>query len=567
MSKGFKKPFILSDTHLDDLAIRGVKYIKTAHFGDLFETRNAPYDYVQKIKKLKLIKTVITHKVDRSNIGTVNLIVRQHQKLLRALKDYGSSSNTALKKTARLIRNPEEVKVNLDIKSLKHFLRYHRDVENLHLEEGVEEPAPAGQNEEEEEDKSESEDELEKIFKLVKKKAWRLRKLKTIEMEGEWEEEFNQFLTALEENSQALISLKEINLKSIIISRHFNPRFLRNWALAKYIKQIEVAFGDLHSTLMLFVMYAALFPGLEKLTGVVSLQALAQIDKLGDFQSLKHLKLFFHKDEQNPTQHQLVELLHRLRLPETLETADLHFTELDAASLVPLSLNSLSFNLPKLHSISVATTVSPHFRPENATTFLKMAFNNAKNLKNFKLEIESLTNQKLKQFFSFRDCLDLIEQTGVQLDSLSLKLPCISFENISGTQADLDKLSHLSLTADNCIQDSDQFNSFLAGLNPATIKSIVLNEIEESTPEKLVERLTILQKYEKLEKLSLVYKNMPIDDNLTEAFGSLLRSLPNLTYFVFRFGRASNPDPKPFQVKMNDFFLEKPDLGFSFVDI
>jgi len=566
-NKTFKKPFILSDTHLDDLAIRGVKYIRTAHFGDLFETKNAPYDYVQKIKKLKLIKTVITHKVDHSNVGTVNLIVRQHQKLLTSLKDYGSSSNTALKNTARLIRNPEQVKVRLDIKSLTHFLRYHRDVENLHLEEGEPEPEVEDENDL---SKSAEEEDYEKILKLVKRKAWRLRKLKTIEMEGDWDEEFTQFLQALEANSQALISLKDIKLKSITVSRDFKPNEqFNNQKISKYIKEIEVAFGDLNSVLLNFVRDARIFPGLEKLTGVISLQnkALKHIDQLGEFKSLKHLNLFFHKDERNSTREELFQILSQLRLPETLETVDLHFTELDSSALLPLTYPlSYSFNLPALHSISLATTVSPYCKPENATTLLNMALRNAKNIKNLKLEVESQLNQNLKEFFLFKDCLNIIEQSNVQLDSLSLKLPCISLENVSESQVKLDTLTHLSLSTDNCIQDSDDFNSFLARLNPATIKTIVLNEIEESTAEKLIERLTVLQKFDKLEKVSLIYKKITLSDDLIEAFKVLLSSLPNLTYFVFKYGKNVVFDQAGFQDSMNSFFLEKPNLSFSIVE-
>jgi len=318
-----------------------------------------------------------------------------------------------------------------------------------------------------------------------------------------------------------------------------------------------------------FVRDATVFPGLEKLTGVISLQnkAFKYIHQLGEFQSLKHLNLFFHKDERNSTQQELIAILSALRLPETLETVDLHFTELDSSALIPLPHPlPISFNLPALHSISLATTVSPYCKPENATTLLNMAFNNAKNIKNLKLEIESQLSQNLKEFFLFKDCLSIIEQSGVQLDSLSLKLPCISLENVSESQVKLDTLAHLSLSADNCIQDSDDFNSFLARLNPATIKTIVLNEIQESTAEKLIERLAVLQKFEKLEKVSLIYKNITINNDLIEAFGALLSSLPNLTYFVFRYGKNVVFDQTQFQNSMNSFFLEKPNLSFSIVE-
>jgi len=504
----YRKPYVPHIAYIDSLAIRGVKYVHTVHLGDVLETENAPFDYILKAKRLKRVKTIITHKAHPTNEKALGLIVRNHRKLLNSIKDYTSSYNSSYQDIKKWILKPSEVNFPSDLKNIKYCLRYQKDAENIIINE------------------INLKDGQEDAFdEIVTQKTRYMNKLKSIHINGDSEDPniIWDFLTNLNVNADKLTSLQKITLHSLNLDPEIDHEdlFSQIPEILTFIKQVQISFGDLNSTMLRFVESAQKFPNLERLSGITDLGSIS--NQFNDFQSLKDLEIYFIRGTEPETPGLILEILSNFTLPISLEKLHLQFAHLEAELINPfLDGNLCSFpdflrNLPNLSEVNLTATINPGWRGQYVEGIFKL-IKGLKTLKKINLELaNALFLTKTEESFEFKKTFELLNDIIPSLEYLSLKVPSISFKEMTENQQRFTQLSELFLEGNDGIEHATEMRYLFQMLEPSVLKKLTLHEINIEEKD-MQEHLNEIKRFTSLEKLELTYQGVEVGDELVKSF-------------------------------------------------
>lgn len=545
-----KKPCFLQEAYVDHFVIRGVKFARTAHLGEIFEVEYAPYEYVQAVKRIKTIKKVIVHKVDPTNLGLIGELIRKYQKQLTNFINYGPWMKKELDSLKKLVRNKKIIKVNVNEKHTLRRLPYDKNLQEITFNI----PRPS------------EEDTLEK--RDLRLRALRLNKLKRIIIEGHCESpDFEPFILNLERNLKYFKSLEDVRFLSVVMGPG-SQKLLRDLNIFKLVKEIRIGFNEFSSSVVDFINHAELLPTVQKLTGLMAFQELETASKLEGFKNLKNLDLLFFRENCS---YDLPKILNDLKLPKSIESLSLNLVHVEANAGESQKLEANIFgHLSNLQNLKLIATINPAIDNNQIGDVLETIGKANNSLKSIHLEFNNsmffVQSQDLAPFdFSL---VPLLTPGFPNITSLSLKLPLISFESFPENhqhQLKLLQISSLMLEGTFGIKYSENIGRFLNMIYPTSLNRLELRELEFNDPERISMHLGALGRMKSLQNVELIYKNSKTSNDLYHGFKDFTKNLQHLSFFSLKIDHQESRF-EDFRKKLLEFVSTLPKLTFAQID-
>jgi len=539
-----KKLLLSQEAYVDQFVIRGVKFTRTAHLGEIFEVEYAPYEYIQALKRIKTIKKLLVHKVDQTNLNLLRELLRKYQKQIHHFINYGPWLKQELDSLKKLVRNKKIAQVNVGEKRELRHLPIEKDLQEITF--NIPRASKKAEN-------------LENKRRDSRLRALRLNKLRRIVIEGHCDSpNFEAFMLGLERDLKYLKSLEEIRLSSVVMK----PRsqiLLQSLKLWKLIKEIRIGFNDFSSSVVEFINHAESLPAVQKLTGLMALQELEAVSKLEEFKDLRSLDLLFFRENIS---YDLSTILNEVKLSKSIESISLNLVHVEADAEESKELKPDIFgNLPNLNSIKLVATINPTIDNIQVANLLETV-SKANKLKNLHLELNnSMFFVQSADLVPFDFSLMPLTQGFSNINSLVLKLPLITFESFPENLTGSLQISYLMLEGAFGIKYSENISRLLKMISPSYLTRLELHELEFNDPEAISEHVEALGTMKNLQNAELIYKNGQVSSALYQAFRDLTKVLANLTFLSIKIDRQE-AEFQEFRKKLLDFVCTLPKMNF-----
>ena len=329
--------------------------------------------------------------------------------------------------------------------------------------------------------------------------------------------------------------------------------------LFRYLKEIKIGCNDFSSSIVHFINHAEILTGVERVTAAMAFQNLKNPSKLRDFNNIKHLDLLFSREPENSET--LSGIFRKLKFPKSIESIHLNIVHLEKDNIEEEEVGNCFDDLQSLKTLKLSATVNPAINNNQITATLKTAASSK--IKNLHVELNNsmffISPQDLKPFdFSL---------TGTAFSNLScldLKLPLITFENFT-IQKEILQLANLKLEGAFGIRYSENIDNFLSMINPTALLKLELNELDFQNPDAIVEHLNTLKRFQKLQIVQLIYKNIQTSPALSHSFKELIKALWNITYLSIKIDQQ-NSGFDEFKQKLLGFVHTLPKMNFAQID-
>jgi len=547
MQKIPRKPCFSQEAYADHFVIRGVKLVRTAHLGEIFEVPNAPFEYIQILKKIKAVKRIIVHKVDSSNLGVLSGLVRRYQKQLHHFIHYGPWLKRELDELKKLIQNKKTLQVNAKSEKDLRRLSGYKNIEEITftLPPAIEMQDKISKNEH-------------------KSKGLRLNKLKRIVIEGHCDSPvFESLILRLEKSLKFLGSLQDIRFLSVVMQPDSQIKALiPKLQLFRYLKEIRIGSNDFSNSVIQFINHAEVLCRVEQVTAALAFQEMKDPSKLGDFKNLKHLDLLFSRELESSED--LNRIFRKLKFPKSIESITLNIIHLEVQNIEREEKGTLNCfdNLQNLKTLKLSATIDPAIDNNQITAMLKAAFQSK--LKTLHVELNNsmffVSSQDLVPF-------DFSLTVGIfsNISRLNLKLPLITFENFPIQKSQFLQIAELKLEGAFGIQHSENIDNFLNMINPTTVLRLELNELDFQNPDSIFVHLNTLKKLQNLQIVQLIYKNIETSPALYHSFREFVKTLWRLSYISVKIDQQSSRF-EDFKQKLLNFVHTLPKMNLAQID-